>query len=110
MSYFKFLVLTVGSVALATSAPAAPSPAGKPDLNVIKGPAKAQLGSIAQIEVPSGYVFLDGKSTRALMKAAGEPTSGQELGFLRPTNAHWSVIFEFSDIGYVKDDEKDKLN
>ena len=53
---------------------------------------------------------MDGNAARALLKASGEPTSGHELGWLRPTNAHWSVIFEFQDIGYVKDDDKDKLD
>ena len=74
------------------------------------GPATAKLGVIAQIELPAGFAFLDGKTTRALMKASGEPTSGREQGFIRPTNAQWSVIFEFNDVGYVKDDDKDKLN
>jgi uncharacterized membrane-anchored protein len=110
MSNFKLLVFTAGCLALASSAFAGESPAAKPKLNILEGPAKAQLESAAQIEVPAGYIFLDGKSTRALMKASGEPTSGQELGFLRPTNAHWSVLFEFSNIGYVKDDDKDKLD
>ena len=36
--------------------------------------------------------------------------SGKELGWLRPTNADWSVMFEFDDRGYVKDDDKDKLD
>src|SRR5947207_2223740 len=82
----------------------------KPKLDVLRGPATAKLGGVAHIEVPVGYAFLDGKTTRALMKASGEPVSGRELGFLRPTNAHWSVIFEFDDIGYVKDAEKEKLD
>jgi uncharacterized membrane-anchored protein len=110
MSYFKLLVSTVCGLTLAGAALGGESPAAKPKLNVLHGPAKAQLESIAQIDVPAGYAFLDGKSTRAIMKASGEPTSGHELGFLRPTNAHWSVLFEFSDIGYVKDDDKDKLD
>jgi uncharacterized membrane-anchored protein len=110
MSYLKLLVFTVCGLALATPARGSDSAPAKPKLNILKGPAKAQLESVAQIQVPSGYVFLDGKSTRALMKASGEPTSGHELGFLRPTNAQWSVLFEFSDIGYVKDDDKDKLD
>src|SRR5438045_3685717 len=80
----------------------------KPD--VLKGPAKARLENVAQIDVPAGYVFIDGKGTRALMKSKGEPTSGREVGLLVATNEHWSVFFEFSDIGYVKDDEKDKLD
>ena len=82
----------------------------KPKLNILKGPAQAKLGGIAQLQVPSGFVFLDANSTRALMKASGEPVSGNELGLLEQTNAHWSVIFEFSNIGYVKDDDKDKLD
>ena len=110
MSYFKLLVSTVCGLAIAGAAWAGESPAATPKLNILKGPAKAQLGNIAQIDLPSGYAFLDGKSTRAIMKASGEPTSGNELGFLRPTNAHWSVLFEFSNVGYVKDDEKDKLD
>ena len=81
-----------------------------PKLDVIKGPAKAQLQGIAQINVPAGYVFLDGKNTRAMMKAEGEPTSGKEVGLIASTNDHWSVFFMFSDVGYVKDDEKDKLD
>src|SRR5262249_8674298 len=32
------------------------------------------------------------------------------MGLIASTNDHWSVIFEFSDIGYVKDDDKDKLD
>src|SRR5258708_1136692 len=84
--------------------------AQKPKVDVLKGPATAKLGDVAQINVPAGFVFLDGKTTRALLKASGETPSGNELGFIRPTNADWSVIFEFDASGYVKDDDKDKLD
>jgi uncharacterized membrane-anchored protein len=109
-SYRKLLVSVACGLALTGSLFGSESPAAKPKLNILKGPAKAQLGNVAQIEVPVGYSFLDGAGTRAIMKASGEPVSGHELGFLRPTNAHWSVLFEFADVGYVKDDEKDKLD
>lgn len=79
-------------------------------LNVLPGPATAKLGEVANIQVPAGYDFFDGPSLRMMMKAWGEPVSGQELGMLAPTNANWSVIFEFSEIGYVKDDDKDELD
>jgi uncharacterized membrane-anchored protein len=78
--------------------------------NMLKGPAKAHLDTYAEIKVPEGYVFIDGKGTRSLLKAKGEPTSGHEVGLLVSTNESWSVFFEFSDIGYVKDDDKDKLD
>src|SRR6185436_4876206 len=48
--------------------------------NRLSGPAKAQLEGRGQIDVPEGYVFFDGKTTRAMLKAGGEPTSGSELG------------------------------
>jgi uncharacterized membrane-anchored protein len=40
----------------------------------------------------------------------GNPTSGDELGFLAPTSMVWFVVFEFNETGYIKDDEKDKLD
>lgn len=82
----------------------------KPKLNFVKGPAKASLGSSAKIDIPAGYFFLDGKDYRTLLKAQGEPASGGELGLLAPTNDEFSVIFQFSDVGYVKDDDKNNLN
>jgi len=78
--------------------------------HVLHGPAIAHLSDIAQIQVPAGYVFLDGKQTRAMLEAAGEPVSGNAVGFLSSTNEEWAVYFDYSDIGYVKDDEKDKLD
>lgn len=105
----SFLVAALGITLLVPSLWAQNAKARK-NADLLEGPATARLGAVAQLEVPVGYMFLDGKTTRALMKDSGEPTSGNEVGFLRPTNAPWSVIFEFSSIGYVKDDDKDKLD
>jgi uncharacterized membrane-anchored protein len=101
-----FVAVTFGFFA---SPLAAQDSAGKKS-NALEGPATAKLGNVAEIELPAGCVFFDGKTTRAMMASSGEPTSGNELGLLHPTNAPWSVIFEFSDVGFVKDDEKDKLD
>ena len=38
------------------------------------------------------------------------PTSGTELGILTDKDLDIFVLFEFEDIGYVKDAEKDKLD
>jgi uncharacterized membrane-anchored protein len=75
-----------------------------------KGPAKGDLKSIAEVTVPEGFMFTGGKGTRQLMEAMGNPTSGSELGFLAPTSLVWFVVFDYSDVGYVKDDDKDKLD
>jgi uncharacterized membrane-anchored protein len=82
----------------------------EPTPGVSHGPTNANLGGFANIQVPEGFVMLDGALTRKRMKADGEPVSGNEVGWLIPTNGDWSVMFEFKDIGYIKDDDKDKLN
>jgi uncharacterized membrane-anchored protein len=79
-------------------------------INWKRGPAEADIGTSAKIKVPEGYMFTGGDGTRKLLEAMGNPTNGDELGFLSPTNLQWFVVFEFSDVGFVKDDDKDKLD
>lgn len=92
------------------SSPVQAQNSSKSGLKVVKGPIKASLGSVAQIDVPAGFVFLDAKNYRAMLKAEGEPVSGDEVGWLSSTNEDWAVAFEFSDVGYVKDSDKDQLD
>jgi uncharacterized membrane-anchored protein len=84
--------------------------AEKRELNILQGPTTAKLGQVAQVEVPTGCIFLDGNATRAMMKRWGEPISGNEVGMLSTTNEDWSVFFDFNDSGYIKDDDKNKLD
>lgn len=110
MSYSKLALFLVLGFALAVFPLRAQQPGAKVKPTVLRGPATASLEGIAKVDVPAGFVFLDGKTTRAMMKASGEPTSGREYGALMPTNSGWEVMFEYDDVGFVKDDEKDKLN
>jgi len=80
------------------------------DFQVLHGPATATMQDVAEIGVPEGFIFLDGDQTRMMMQSYGEPVSGKEVGMLAPTNADWSVFFDYADVGYVKDDDKDELN
>lgn len=75
-----------------------------------RGPVKAALDKHAEINVPEGFMFVGAKETQQLLEMMGNPTNGDELGFLAPTNMGWFVVFEFNDVGYVKDDDKDKLD
>jgi uncharacterized membrane-anchored protein len=111
MSSTKTLVIAALCVAVlgTTSLPAQTSES-KSKLKLLTGPATAHLSNVAKIELPAGYFFVDGKDYRTMLKAEGEPISGSELGLLSNTNRDWSVIFEFNDVGYVKDDDKDSLN
>lgn len=81
-----------------------------PEVDFQPGPSAASLGSVAEVQVPQGYVFADAKNTRKLMEAMQNTISGNELGFLAPASTDWFIIFEFDDVGYVKDSEKDSLD
>lgn len=74
------------------------------------GPMKASLGEIAEIDVPADVRFTGGKGTRALMEAMGNPASGREIGLLAPVGPNGFLVFEFADVGYVKDDDKGNLD
>jgi uncharacterized membrane-anchored protein len=75
------------------------------------GPGQMNLGNIAQLNLRDGYRFLDARGARLLMERLQNPTNGRELGVVAPTEGFdWFVVFEFDDVGYVKDDEKDALD
>jgi uncharacterized membrane-anchored protein len=75
-----------------------------------KGPSVGELGVTAQVKVPDGYVFVGPGDTRVIMEANHNPLTNKELGFIAPANESWYAVFEFDDVGYVKDDEKDSLD
>jgi len=83
------------------------------DIRWQAGPSVGSLGDIAQITVPEGFRFTGQAGTRTFLELTQNPTNGSELGILLPESAEagrWFVVFDFNSIGYVKDDEKDKLD
>ncbi len=70
----------------------------------------APLGTRAEINVPEGYRFTGSSGTIKLMEYYGNLTNDTELGYISPEEMDWFAVFEFQDIGYVKDDDKDKLD
>jgi uncharacterized membrane-anchored protein len=102
----RFLVLLV----LLSRGPvqaADPNPLG---VKWISGPGTAQMESTATLKIPADYRFAGKADTQKILKAGGNPISGRELGLLLPDHEKWFVVFEFSDVGYVKDDDKNKLD
>ena len=73
------------------------------DLDWLPGPATAQIGDVAEIQVPEGFVFTGAQGTQSILEMSGNPVSGDELGFIAPTSLVWSAVFEWSEVGYVKD-------
>ncbi len=93
-----------------------PSPTPDSELTQIpgvkwqKGPSIGILGSVAEVHVPAGYVFAGANDTRIIMEANKNPTSGKEIGFVAPAGEDWFAVFEFDDVGYIRDDEKNSLD
>ncbi len=71
---------------------------------------KGKIGSLAEIDIPSGYRFADGEGASQLLQIWGNPASPSELGVIANEKVDWAVFFDFEDSGYVKDDEKDELD
>ena len=84
----------------------------EPQIDWQKGPLVGNLGDVAKLKVPEGYAFTDKKGAQKLLEMTHNLPDGTEIGALVPTakGQDWFVIFEFDDIGYVKDEEKDKLD
>lgn len=80
------------------------------NLQLQNGPITGYLGSVAQINVPEGYVFADADTAQTIMVMMQNPVDGTELGMVGPPELEWFVLFEYDDVGYVKDDEKADLD
>lgn len=89
--------------------------AGQPDDHVkwTKGPAKVDLGTnVAELSLEEGHQFVGASDTRKLLYAMGNQPNGNEIGLVAPSSEgeSWLLVFKFLDVGYVKDDEKDKID
>ncbi len=69
-----------------------------------------KLGDKAEVAIPQGYRFTSGDGTRKMMELNNNPATNRELGMLSTEGMGPWIIFEFDDSGYVKDDEKDKID
>jgi len=78
-----------------------------------QGPMTAAIGSdLAEVSLSDEYIFLDADGTRRLLELTENPVSGSELATVAAVtdDEGWFLIFEFDEIGYVPDDEKDDLD
>jgi uncharacterized membrane-anchored protein len=79
-----------------------------------KGPYRANIGSVAEIDIPKGYAFTDSAGTRRFMELTHNPSSDSELGLVIPADTgesnSWFLLFDFDEVGYVSDSEKTSLD
>jgi uncharacterized membrane-anchored protein len=74
-------------------------------LHWIHGPKHVELYQKSALEIPEGYMFLNTDDT-AKLEALTRNIGGSKQYFLAPEDFHWEAFFDYSDDGYVKDDQK----
>lgn len=103
-----------GVLCLLLAAALASPVAAQGDIQWQDGPTVGKLGNFAEIKVPEGFKFAGKEGARRFLELTQNPPSGREIGVIIPANPEegkfWFVIFEFEDVGYVKDEDKDKLD
>jgi uncharacterized membrane-anchored protein len=70
---------------------------------------QGDIGSYADIAIPSGYRFSGKDGASKLLQLWGNPGSVSNA-VVTDEDANWAVFFDFEESGYVKDDEKDELD
>jgi uncharacterized membrane-anchored protein len=112
------LLLAAAPAAASKAKPAAPEPAAEEtpaqrefkSIEWTKGPAKVGIANHAEIQVPEGFAYTGATGAQKLLELMHNPTSGTELGILTDQEMEMFLLFEFEDIGYVKDADKEKLD
>lgn len=75
----------------------------RPDLiNWVNGPAKADLGPTAEIDIPYGFSFAARNEAAALLQMMNNPVSDSLVGVLAPASRRYLIVFELNPVGYVK--------
>lgn len=90
-----------------TTVPAAAAEQESPlaKLKWIFGPTDVKVGKHATFRVPEGYMYLHPKETAKFQELVQNPSNNTE-SLVAPDDLHWFGLFDFDDIGFVKDDEE----
>jgi uncharacterized membrane-anchored protein len=82
-------------------------------INWVEPGGAAKLGLHATFTVPQSCRFTDAIGAKKFLEATQNIPDGDELGVVLcdlPNEDTWFAIFSFDQSGYVKDDDKDKLD
>jgi uncharacterized membrane-anchored protein len=74
-------------------------------LDWVKGPTSVSVEGNAKLAIPEKYLYLDAGNTAKFLELQHNLSNGREV-MVAPQNLQWMAYLEFSDEGYVKDNEK----
>lgn len=78
-------------------------------IKLIAGPSTVKLGSVAEINLPAGYHAVEKGSLKKFYEFTRNSMGGDEVGVVIAPG-EWMLFFDYDDVGYVKDDEKNSLD
>ena len=78
-------------------------------VKLIDGPATYALGDVAEIRLPAGYHAVERDSLKKYYELTQNLYDDEDVGIVIGP-AEWVLAFSYDPSGYVKDDEKDKLD
>ncbi len=74
-------------------------------LDWVKGPVTVSAEGNSKLAIPEQYLYLDARNTTKFLELQHNLGDGREV-MVAPSNMEWMAYLEFSDEGYVKDNEK----
>ncbi len=80
------------------------------EIRWISGPKQASLGTLADIEVPQGYRLTGEAGARILLERMKNPVPDGLIGILAPDSGKWWIVLTFTDVGYVKNADQERLD
>jgi uncharacterized membrane-anchored protein len=89
---------------------AAAGEGAKPKYKPIEGPQQVDAGHDVMVDLPANYLFLDAEQAKRFMESLGNLHNDDLMGVITQEDATWLVAMRFTDDGYVKDDEAEKMD
>lgn len=77
-------------------------------VKIKSGPATVPLGKVAELKLPENYHFVGKDSLDRFYELTQNVRSGNEVGVVLAPG--YMLFFDYDEIGYVKDEDKDKLD
>ena len=73
------------------------------------GPATVPVGKVAELKLPANFAYVGPDSLDRFYELTHNMRNGNEAGVLL-SPGDWLLFFDYDEIGYVKDDDKNQLN
>src|SRR5262245_12870937 len=98
------LSLSTGHVlTLSCRADAPPLPSVPKKISWVSGPAKVDLGGLAQARILEGFRFADAENAKTVLDTTHTAVPDGLLGVISPASGEYYVLLQFNEAGYLRD-------